>query len=105
MYKGLLEATTRKVQDISLVEVGLLYRTVKDYLERLDIWKNICAAAPQTFSCSLRIYNSHVMRLKLRESQPKSKDGALEACFDDAVVATMDLELCRTKDAAIATEL
>jgi hypothetical protein len=103
--KGLLEATTREVQDNSIVEVGLLHRTVNDYLQRPDVWKNICAAAPGTFESSLRICNSHLMRLKLRKPLTKDDDDLLEACFDDASVAGMHLELCRTEHATIAANL
>jgi hypothetical protein len=103
--KGLLEATTREVQDTSIVEVGLLHRTVKDYLQRPDVWKNICAAAPATFESSLRICNSHLMRLKLREPLTKDNDGLLEACFYDASVAMRHIDLCRTEHATIAAKL
>jgi hypothetical protein len=103
--KGLLEATTREVQDTSIVEVGLLHRTVNDYLQRPDVWKNICAAAPETFESSLRICNSRLMRLKLRKPLTKDNDGLLDACFDDASVAMMHIDLCRTEHATIAAKL
>jgi hypothetical protein len=103
--KGLLDATTREVQDISIVEVGLLHRTVKDYLQRPEVWKNICAAAPRTFESSLRICNSHLMRLKLRKPLTKDNNGLLEVCFDDAAAAMMHIDLCRTEHATIAAKL
>jgi hypothetical protein len=43
--QGLLEANTRGVEKPSDAEVRFLHRTVKDYLERQDVWTKICTKA------------------------------------------------------------
>jgi hypothetical protein len=65
--RGLLEADTKNSQNAALAEVGLLHRTVKDYLGRPDIWKKICSLAPTSFICDQRLYNYCTMRVKTQE--------------------------------------
>ncbi|XPS76150.1 hypothetical protein M3J07_008206 [Ascochyta lentis] len=62
--KGLLEADTHNVQEPAHIKVNFLYRTVRDYLERPDIWQKMCATPPASFSCHVRLCNCFIMRLK-----------------------------------------
>ena len=72
--KGLLEADTRNVDQPFRAKIGLLHRTVKDYLHRPEIWKRICAAAPSSFICNSRLYNCGIMRLKTHPSRDDCDD-------------------------------
>jgi hypothetical protein len=62
--RGLLEVDTKNSSNATLAEVGLLHRTVKDYLGRPDIWKKLCSLAPTSFICDERLFNYCMIRLK-----------------------------------------
>jgi hypothetical protein len=60
--KGLLDA---KMQDSFLnSEVTYMHRTVKDFLEKPEIWNLLCRATDSSFNPNLRLVNSMIALLK-----------------------------------------
>jgi len=62
--KGLLEAPIWKGQPIVDAEVQYLHRTVKDYLNRPDIWEYIISGGPLDFDPDLSLLGVSLMRIK-----------------------------------------
>jgi hypothetical protein len=65
--KGLLEARAVENQPLFSAEVGYLHRTVKDFLNREEIWSTLCDATKEDFNKNLRLFNSHLMRLRTQD--------------------------------------
>lgn len=63
--KGLLEA--KSVRSVPLVhtEVGYLHRTVKDYVERNEVWTKILDLTDSNFNLYFRLCNERIIRLRI----------------------------------------
>jgi len=62
--KGLLEAPIRKHEHISFAEVQYLHRTVKDFLNRPDIWEYIISGSPTLFDCDISLFGGFLFQIK-----------------------------------------
>jgi hypothetical protein len=68
--KGLLEAEAEHQQPITLAHVTYLHRTVRDYLERPEIWSQFLVMAGDDFNFSLRMFHVHALRVKMNTETP-----------------------------------
>jgi hypothetical protein len=64
--RGLLEATPNENRPLYTTQVNYLHRLVKDFLQRGDIWRDICAAAGDGFNPGLRLFNSKMAMLTVQ---------------------------------------
>ncbi|ORY09742.1 hypothetical protein BCR34DRAFT_602605 [Clohesyomyces aquaticus] len=77
--KGLIESRVSPGEILATTTVGYLHRTVKDYIERDDIWAKLLAATDSRFDPLMRNCNAVITILKtsnidLLESQSPSWD-------------------------------
>lgn len=100
--KGLLETNVRSAEHIWLVEITLLHRTVKDYLNRQDIWAKICASSPTLFRCNARLCNSSIMRMKTRDSNDQLSADDL---WNAASCAAEYVKIVQKEDPDLAAKL
>lgn len=94
--KGLLEANSGAFKSLPSTRVDFLHRTVKDFLERGDIWSKVCAATDENFNANLRLCNSRIMWLKRQDPAKIS-----EKSFWDAI--TYGIEYAVRSDPVLTT--
>lgn len=63
--KGLLEAEAEHGQPIYLAHVTYLHRTVRDYIERPEVWCQILSQEGDDSNPALRLHNVYAMRIKM----------------------------------------
>jgi hypothetical protein len=76
--KGLLEADADNDQPLASARVTYLHRTVRDYMERPEVWSRFVALTGDEFSLYFRLYNMHAIQAK-----------AINACDEDFWKAMM----------------
>jgi len=67
--KGLLEAEALYRQPVAFAKVTYLHRTVRDYVERPEIWLPLLQMTDISFNLAHRMYNIHAIRIK-RDHRP-----------------------------------
>jgi hypothetical protein len=63
--KGLLEPQIDKTNFFAHTKVGYLHRTVKDFIQKPDVWDNLVTATGSSFDLGLRLSVSRVSGLKI----------------------------------------
>jgi hypothetical protein len=63
--KGLLQAEQRRGSPLASASVTYLHRTVRDYLDRPEIWSQYLDMTDASFNLPLRMYNMHAIRVKM----------------------------------------
>jgi hypothetical protein len=62
--KGLLEAPIRRDESITVTKVQYLHRTVKDFLNRPDIWEYILSGLPPPFDPDVSLSGGALLEIK-----------------------------------------
>jgi hypothetical protein len=62
--KGLLEAPISRDMSIFETQVQYLHRTVKDFLERPDIWKYVLSGLPPPFNPDISLFGAILLEIK-----------------------------------------
>lgn len=68
--KGLIESKPHPDLPLAYAKVGYLHRTVKDYVERDDIWPKFLAKTNKTFNPYTRLCNAYIIMLNNSYHQP-----------------------------------
>ncbi|PVI02177.1 hypothetical protein DM02DRAFT_702654 [Periconia macrospinosa] len=74
--KGLIESKPQEHCELAYTKVGYLHRTVKDYLEREEIWSKLTAATDEKFNPYLRLCTASIVKFKIRD-QKVFQDGGV----------------------------
>lgn len=86
--KGLLEAPVRTDESIASAKVQYLHRTVKDFLNRLDIWAYIISGLPPPFDPDLSLFGAALLKIKsismAKERMPRVRE-LFGRCFTHAI--------------------
>lgn len=89
--RGLLETPKTGHQLLPDAEVGYLHRTVKDFIQRPEIWSKIREATPSAFDPTARLAASYIGLFKINVTSA----GKLEAKVDKISDASEPPEFCR----------
>lgn len=67
--KGLIESKAGRTQHLADANVSYLHRTVKDYIEREDIWSKFKSVVDRSFNPYVRLCNAYIIKLKISNQQ------------------------------------
>ncbi|KAH7072170.1 hypothetical protein BKA63DRAFT_474270 [Paraphoma chrysanthemicola] len=62
--KGLLEADSNNNETVASTRVTYLHRTVRDYIERPEVWSRFVEITGDDFQLYFRMYNMHAIQIK-----------------------------------------